>query len=164
MKFNRRIIDTKTRTIKPGVAAEQLKYIEENKTKPDHIMSSLIVLSIGPLVRQFGSGQSVVDHALIACMLERHKLKKGKYPGKLAELEGSLPTDPYSGKPYLYSVTPGTGPGDRYQLHGVGWNQEDDGGKVVLDNWGGTRESQGDLVWRYSPPPTLPETQKPEEQ
>ncbi|MCH2367404.1 MAG: hypothetical protein MK554_09355 [Planctomycetes bacterium] len=163
MKFNRRIIDTGTRTIKPGVAAEQLKYIEENKMKPDHVISSLIVLSIGPLVRQFGSGQSVVDHALISCMLERHKLKKGKYPGKLAELEGNLPTDPYSGKPYLYSVVPGTGPGDRYQLHGVGWNQEDDGGKIALDNWGGTRESQGDLVWRYSPDPAVPGASKPGE-
>jgi hypothetical protein len=94
-------------------------------------------------------------------MLERHKLKKGRYPGKLAELEGNLPADPYSGKPYLYSVTPGAGPANRYQLYGVGWNQEDDGGKVVVDNWGGTNERRGDLVWRYSPPPALPDTSKP---
>ncbi len=161
MKFNRRIIDTRTRTIQPSVAAEQLKYIEENKRKPDHVISSLIVLSIGPLVRQFGNSQTAVDQALLACRLERHKLKKGAYPAKLDELEGDLPTDPYSGKAYLYSALPGDETTGRYQLYGIGWNLKDDSGKIVINEWGGADNEKGDLVWSYSHPPALFEIPKP---
>ena len=161
MKFNRRIIDTRTRTIQPSVAAEQLKYIEENKRKPDHVISSLIVLSIGPLVRQFGNSQTAVDQALLACRIERHKLKKGAYPAKLDELEGDLPTDPYSGKAYLYSALPGGETTGRYQLYGIGWNLKDDSGKIVINEWGGADNEKGDLVWSYSHPPALFEIPKP---
>jgi hypothetical protein len=163
MKFNRRIINTRTRTIQPSVAAEQLKYIEENKRKPDHVISSLIVLSIGPLVRQFGNIQTAVDQALLACKLERRKLKKGSYPAKLDELEGDLPTDPYSGKAYLYSAHPGGETTGRYQLYGIGWNLKDDSGKIVINEWGGAHNEKGDLVWSYSHPHALFDIPKPGE-
>tara|TARA_B100001750_G_scaffold199120_1_gene172577 strand:+ start:3533 stop:5020 length:1488 start_codon:yes stop_codon:yes gene_type:complete len=163
MKFNRRIIDTRTRTIKPSVAAEQLKYIEENKRKPDHVISSLIVLSIGPLVRQFGNSQAAVDQALLACRLERHKFKKGAYPAKLDELEGTQPTDPYSGGSYLYRASPESEGTGRYQLYGIGWNLKDDSGKIVINEWGQADNEKGDLVWSYSHPPALFEIPKPGE-
>ena len=96
-------------------------------------------------------------------MLERHKLEKGKYPEKLAELEGNPPTDPYTGRAYLYSTLPGAETAESYQVYGVGWNLKDDGGKIVIGEWGGLSAEQGDLVWRYSPPPTLLDIPKPGE-
>jgi hypothetical protein len=85
--------------------------------------------------------------------LELHKLEHKKYPAKLADLEAPLPHDPYTGKPYVYKPDPK----GRYQLYGVGWNQKDDGGKVVLRGSGGLNSREGDLVWRYSPVPAAKE-------
>ena len=88
-----------------------------------------------------------MDHARIACHLELHKLKHKKYPAKLADLEAPLPHDPYTGKPYVYKPDPK----GRYQLYGVGWNQKDDGGKVVFASPKGNLDREkGDLVWQYT--------------
>jgi hypothetical protein len=85
-----------------------------------------------------------VDHALIACRLELHKLKSGEYPEQLANLETAAPNGTYSGKPYLYKPDPQ----GRYQLYGLGWNEKDDGGKV---NWTGSKYvDDGDIVWSDS--------------
>ena len=39
----------------------------------------------------------------------------------------------------------------RYQLYGVGWNQKDDGGKVVFASPKGNLDREkGDLGWQYT--------------
>ena len=164
MRFHRRIIDLETRTIKLSVAVEQTKFIAEMSRKhPYNQFALLAVLELSSVTPPFGDSQTEADLARIACLLELHRLRKGNYPSKLAELESPLPTDPYSGEPYLYSVAPGPEPGERYQLHGVGRNQEDNGGRIFLHDDGYIETKKGDLVWRYSPVPTLPKIQEPEE-
>ena len=74
-------------------------------------------------------------------------MEQKKYPAQLAELKSPLPRDVYTGKPYLYKADKE----GRYQLYGVGWNQKDDRGKVVLTDEGGLNPEMGDLVWSYSP-------------
>ena len=66
---------------------------------------------------------------------------------KLADLKTPLPNDPYNGKPFVYEVEKE----GRYQLYGIGWNQKDDGGKVVMKGKNNLNLEEGDLVWRYSP-------------
>ena len=112
---------------------------------------------------KLGGTQTAVDHSRIACLLELHKLEEGSYPEKLAGLAGQLPTDPYSGKAYLYSTLPEAEKAGGYQLYGIGSNLKDDGGKIILTESGWVEDEEGDLVWRYSPPPTLLKIPKPGE-
>ena len=96
-------------------------------------------------------------------LLELHKLEEGSYPEKLAGLDEQLPTDPYSGKAYLYSTLPEAEKTGGYQLYGIGSNLKDDGGRIVLTEAGWVEDEEGDIVWRYSPPPTLLKIPKPGE-
>ena len=42
--------------------------------------------------------------------------------------------------------------GDRFQLYSVGWNEKDDGGKVVMNKDGKTpNPTEGDWVWPQYP-------------
>ncbi|MEE3229957.1 MAG: hypothetical protein VX272_02880, partial [Planctomycetota bacterium] len=123
----------------------------------------IAVVALSSTVPPFGDGQTKIDLARIACLIELHKLRNGKYPSELAELQPPLPADPYSGNPYLYSAAPGPEAIERYQLYGIGWDQEDDGGRIFLDGDGHAEPRKGDLVWRYSPVPTLPGIQQVEE-
>jgi len=91
----------------------------------------------------------VLDEARIACALERYRLAHGGYPDSLDALSpgciDELPHDIMSGVSYRYQLrSDGT-----YLLYSVGWNQADDGGKVVYKNdaSGQIDYSKGDWVW-----------------
>jgi len=111
------------------------------------MLSGMLLPAIDEVAIKIGFAQTAVDHARIACYLELHKLEHKIYPAKLAGLEATPPHDPYTGKPYAYTLDPK----GSYQLYGVGWNQKDDDGKVVLKDNGRWDLSEGDLVWIYSP-------------
>jgi hypothetical protein len=90
--------------------------------------------AVGPIdnaVLQFSEIQVWIDEARIACALERYRLAHGAYPELLNALASAsideLPRDIMNGQAYHYQLRPdGT-----YFLYSVGWNQADDGGKVV---------------------------------
>ena len=99
--------------------------------------------------RQARNQVIVLDEARIACALERHRLAHGGYPASLDALSPGcieeLPHDIMSGESYRYQLrSDGT-----YLLYSVGWNQGDDGGKVVYKNdaSGQIDYSKGDWVW-----------------
>ena len=105
--------------------------------------------SFGHTAQKFAYGQSWIDEAQIACALERYRLAHGIYPGSLDALTPAyideLPHDIMSGKPYHYRLQPdGT-----YLLYSVGWNQADDGGKIVFEKGKPDRidYTEGDWVW-----------------
>jgi hypothetical protein len=59
-------------------------------------------------------------------------------------LPGPLPLDVITGKPMQYKAT-GDG---QFTLYSVGWNEKDDGGKLVLNQQGNaTDPAKGDWVW-----------------
>lgn len=92
--------------------------------------------------------QTGVNQSVIACALERHRLVTGGLPENLAALApylpGSLPLDVITGKPMQYKST-GDG---QFTLYSVGWNEKDEGGKLVLNQQGNaTDPMQGDWVW-----------------
>ncbi|HTI99192.1 MAG TPA: hypothetical protein VL527_09940, partial [Dongiaceae bacterium] len=95
--------------------------------------------------------QTMVNEARIACALERYRLAHGQYPDSLADLTPqflvTVPHDLINGEPLHYRREAG----DRFTLYSVGWNQRDDGGRVVLGK-GETPSAdpdQGDWVWTY---------------
>jgi hypothetical protein len=152
VKFLQTIVSTKTRRIHPDIVVAFNKELDariKRKLPIYDILSSKLLPGLNKVAVRFGRSQTAVDHAHIACHLELHKLKHKKYPAKLTDLKMPLPHDPYTGKPYVYKPNPK----GRYQLYGVGWNQKNDGGRVVLLDNGRLNHEAGDLVWRYSPRP-----------
>jgi len=90
-----------------------------------------------------------IDETRIACGLERYRLAHGVYPDSLEALVpgciDEVPHDIMNGEPYHYRVRPdGT-----FLLYSVGWNQKDDGGKVVFkkDEPTNVNVKEGDWVW-----------------
>jgi hypothetical protein len=108
--------------------------------------------SAGPIVScvlQFAEIQVLIDETRIACALERYRLAHGVYPDSLDALApayiDALPHDIMNGGPYHYRLrADGT-----FLLYSVGWNQTDDGGKVVYQKDYPERldYQQGDWVW-----------------
>ncbi|MBC8324076.1 MAG: hypothetical protein H8E27_00375 [Verrucomicrobia subdivision 3 bacterium] len=147
VKFTQRIVNTKARRIQPEVAVAFEKHIEGLGRNPYNLLPGMLLPAVGQVGIRTGSGQAAVDHARIACLLELHRLEHDSYPAKLEKLKARTPHDPFTGKPYAYARAK-----DRYRLHGVGWNQKDDGGKLVFRDDNVNRDlKQGDLIWQYTP-------------
>jgi len=97
----------------------------------------------------FAVAQARIDEARIACALERYRLAHGVYPGALEGLApayiDALPHDIMNGEPYHYQLRAD----GSYLLYSVGWNETDDGGKVVFkkDNPTAVDYNEGDWVW-----------------
>ena len=104
------------------------------------------------LIFQTARVQTALDHAVVACALERFYLDRHAYPAKLDELVPAylarLPTDLVDGAPLRYGPTADA----RYRLYGVGWKGWDDGGKVVLNPASrSVDDAKSDWVWQYEP-------------
>jgi hypothetical protein len=96
-------------------------------------------------LRRFAQAQTLVDEALVACALERHRLSTGEYPEALEKLVPryieKLPHDLITGEPLKYRRTEGGG----FILYSVGWNQQDDGGEYPSK---GGSDPRDDWVFR----------------
>ncbi|MDP7011798.1 MAG: hypothetical protein QF685_10490 [Verrucomicrobiota bacterium] len=149
VNFSQRIVATKARRIHPDIAVAFNKELDArtNRKLPIFDMfSGMLLPAIDKVAIKIGFAQAAVDHARIACLLELHKLEHKEYPAKLADLKAPLPNDPYTGKPYVYKPDPK----GRYRIYGVGWNQKDDVGKVILKGTDQLDLDKGDLAWSYS--------------
>ena len=94
--------------------------------------------------------QTLFNEAQIACALERYRLAHGEYPEALDTLVPQfmekLPRDIINGEPLNYRRTED----ESFVLYSVGWNETDDGGKIVLANGDLRNLTLGDWVWRNS--------------
>jgi hypothetical protein len=119
-------------------------------------------LIFGNLMRSFQRAalrQNRANQTIVACALERYRLANGKYPDDLAALTPQfaeqLPFDVCGGKPLKYRLSPD----GQFLLYGVGWNEKDDGGKIVKTPDGtDIVPKQGDWVWPSYPSKINPET------
>ena len=137
------------------------RIIDENKKRSDNYTNSFFStvlhhrafarLMLGGFCKVFqrtAVAQTGADQAAIACALERYRLANGKYPETLDALVpqfvGKLPVDVCTGQPLKYRRTDD----GRFVLYSVGWNETDDGGKIVLSgNDSQTEITQGDWIW-----------------
>jgi hypothetical protein len=111
-----------------------------------NLLATLVLPSLTRIPVKAAKAQTAVDHALLACALERYRLANGQFPDKLQALMpgllAQLPHDPLGDEPYKYRRTED----GQFILYSVGWNQRDDGGtsgKGLYD------EKEGDWVWQY---------------
>ncbi|HEX3625986.1 MAG TPA: hypothetical protein VH280_11235 [Verrucomicrobiae bacterium] len=100
-----------------------------------------------PSARRFAIAQTGVDLGRVACALERYRLAHGQYPETLGALAPqfieSLPHDIINGEPLHYRPTTR----GKFLLYSIGWNETDDGGRVVLSKNGNVDYFKGDWVW-----------------
>ena len=85
----------------------------------------------------------------VACALERYRIAHGQLPEALdavaPQFIEKIPNDVIDGKPLRYRKNSD----GSYILYSIGWNQTDDGGKVVFKTDSPTQVdyTQGDWVW-----------------
>jgi hypothetical protein len=111
------------------------------------LFASVMLPATANIVQKSAAAQTAVDEAALACALERYRLARGKYPVSLAALApefiAAIPHDVISGEPLKYRLD-----GGEFILYSVGWNETDDGGKIVMSKDGKTIDAtQGDWVW-----------------
>lgn len=91
--------------------------------------------------------ETELDLLRIGMAVEQFHADHGAYPESLDEVTAilgeSIPVDPCTGDPYRY-----INHGDSFQLYGLGWDREDDGGRH-------DPRHSGDIAWRapYEPIP-----------
>jgi hypothetical protein len=115
--------------------------------------AKLMFPAFGNSAIKFASAQVNVDQARVACALERYRLAHGEFPPSLDSLSPqiikTIPHDIFTGEPLKYHRTED----GKFVLYSVGWNEEDDGGTIVL--YAGTNPqvnlAQGDWVWPQYP-------------
>ena len=147
-------VDPQKRLVFPKVSLDLQHQIDEANARwdayaPWKILANVVAGPITKAVSKFAQAQVLVDQTRIACALERYRLAQGVYPGALDALAPSyideVPRDIMNGQLFHYQLrADGT-----YLLYSVGWNQVDDGGKVVYrtDVPAAIDYEQGDWVW-----------------
>jgi hypothetical protein len=122
---------------------------------PDRIMANLMLPSVSQISVSALLAEARRRQALAALALERFFVKQARHPATLEELVPeflpSVPLDPCDGKPLRYRMTTA----GRSMLWSVGFDGQDDGGKVKVDEKGSPhlnkREYRGDWAWQYEP-------------
>jgi len=114
----------------------------------------MLVPALEKAARKTAIAQAYVNLARVAIALERYRLANGSYPENLEVLApkfiGQLPHDVINGQPLKYRRNAD----GSFLLYSVGWNETDDGGKVVRKTSkdgkaGAVNQDEGDWVWRY---------------
>lgn len=93
--------------------------------------------------------QTTINQVALACALERYNLVRARYPDSLEALVPGfvsvLPMDVINGRPLQYCRIPDRG----YQLHSVGWDEQDDKGIPAATSAWRDYFAKGDWTWRF---------------
>ncbi len=146
------VVDGRTHRLFPEKAERALTDPKKLRATPYNLLASFFMKSqvfepeLGNYFVRTARIQTALDHAALACALEKHRLARGSYPetlnGLVPEFAKSLPRDVITGEYYFYKNS-----GAQYLLYSVGWNKVDDGGKIVNSSRFIVDDKQGDWVW-----------------
>ncbi len=121
--------------------------------RPYRMFAMLLFPSMSGFTMKSAVAQVRLDEAIIACGLERYRLKNGQFPETLEALKPAfldkLPNDVITGQPLIYRRKDDGG----FLLYSIGWNNKDDGGKTVATSKNNVRQdlTAGDWVWPEYP-------------
>lgn len=142
-------VDARQHRAFPERANALEKAPELKRTTPYNILVRMLAPAIGKAASKSARIQANLDHAWIACAIERFRIANNRYPNQLQALvpqyAEKLPSDVINGEPLKYRV----GENDHYVLYSVGWNQKDDGGIGKPKPVKGAKvdPDAGDWVW-----------------
>ncbi|MCX7824153.1 MAG: hypothetical protein N2689_01165 [Verrucomicrobiae bacterium] len=149
------ILDLSARRVHPSLAQQCERTSQEEHARPasvfwhHRVLRKMLLPAVAPIFKKSALGQTNADQAMIACALERYGVAEGKFPDSLDALVprfiAKLPRDVISGGPLKYRRD-----GGGYVLYSVGWNETDDGGKIVFTTRSSTAQDfeKGDWVWQ----------------
>jgi len=147
-------VDAETYRVFPEIANDRERQLRQTLVRLDayapwNIIFTVAVPPLASMVQQFAQGQIRIDETRLVCGLERYHLAHGVYPDSLDALFPAyisrLPHDVINGESYHYRLRPD----GAFLLYSIGWNQKDDGGKVVYNKDGSNKidPKEGDWVW-----------------
>jgi hypothetical protein len=143
-------VDDQRHRVFPAVSEQGVRAVEEMRRGPYTSFAKALLPALGKAVRKTARMQTFVDEARIAIALERYRLANGKLPDALTALVPrfleAIPTDVVDGQPLRYRLDAEGG----YVLWSVGWNEQDDAGKLALksDKSQTVDTEEGDWVWQ----------------
>jgi hypothetical protein len=117
----------------------------QGMTTPYNMLARSAVLALDASFLRFAVAQTWANEAIVACAIERYRIARGALPASLDDLHvADLPGDVTSSGPLHYRLTPGD---SNYLLYSIGWDGEDDGGTIALNDNGTISFEKGDWVW-----------------
>lgn len=144
-------INQSNRVVLPGLGDKMATAIQQLRPSPYSFYAVMLVSGFGGQAMRPARAQTSVDEARVACALERYRLANHDLPDSLHSLQPQfipqLPHDLFDGLLLRYHKNvDGT-----YVLYSIGWNQQDDGGTVVVTGGSSPRPKldQGDWVWKF---------------
>ncbi len=144
------IMDGKAQTVNVARANEARKTVGDLPATPYTFLVKIMMPVFTSVTTKHAQAQTYVNESAIACEIERYRLTHGALPATLEALQmPGLPHDVIGGQSLHYKVISN----DNYLLYSIGWNETDDGGKVVMrkDNPKNIDFEQGDWVWSLKP-------------
>ncbi len=143
------VSDQQKQLFYPSRATNASRLIENLPASPFTILPRMLLPSLGRAARKFAIAQTSANLCRVACALEQYRLVHGKYPDALELLSpglmSAIPHDIIGGRPLLYHTTETGG----FILYSIGWNEQDDNGRVSLQKHGAIDYESGDIVWQY---------------
>jgi hypothetical protein len=127
----------------------EMNAVFSGNARPYNFLAAMFIPNANKATQTLAHNQTLVNEAQIACALERYHLLHGEYPETLDALMPQfmekIPHDIIGGQPLHYRQEAN----GQFILYSVGWNETDDGGKVVLAKDGSVDREKGDWVWQY---------------
>jgi hypothetical protein len=143
------VMDASAHRIYPARQKEAVRVNDEIKSTPYNVLSKLTARGTDSLPIRAGATQVAIDEAVVACALERFRLRTGQFPNALDALVPdylpAIPHDVIGGAPLRYRRESD----GNYLLYSVGWNEVDDGGVIVPKSaeHPSRDNEKGDWVW-----------------
>jgi hypothetical protein len=145
------IVDDGRQTVSPrAVKTAESKVTRALRHRgPYNILTTILAPQFSGYATRVAFMQNAVNMARIAIALERFRFANGEFPGSLDPLSPKylpeIPHDIINGDPLHYNPASD----GQFVLYSIGWNEKDDGGKVVTRKGGAIDKTSGDWVWRY---------------
>lgn len=149
-EFTLAAVDEGKHRVFPQVAKDMTNTVAHLRMTPYSFFAKMLMPALARASLKSSRVQTSVDMACVACALERYRLSKGQLPDALDTLMPQflekIPTDVIDGQPLRYRKNSD----GSYVVYSLGWNQTDDGGKVVMTKGSspGIDFNRGDWVWQ----------------
>ena len=146
------VVDVAAHRVYPQRQKNAVKVNDERKSTPYNLLAKIGADTTNDFSIRVASAQVALEEAVVACALERFRLRTAQFPealnGLVPDYMHAIPHDLVNGAPLRYRRESE----GNYKLYSVGWNELDDGGLIVKKQGNSIRrdDEKGDWVWLTS--------------